>query len=202
VRDTLRWLVFDDRQMYRPGEEVHFKGWIRRVGGGETGDVGPLQGAASRVYYRLIDSQGNDVHSGSLSPNALGGFDLALTLPDGMNLGYTTLYLIAEGAGDLEGREYHHPFQVQEFRRPEFEVSASASEGPHIVGGHAIASVTANYYAGGVLPNAEVNWQVTSMPGHFAPPNWDDFTFGRWTPWWSWDPRPYGRGERVQTHTD
>ena len=30
--NSLRWAVFDDRQMYRPGEEVHIKGWLRRVG--------------------------------------------------------------------------------------------------------------------------------------------------------------------------
>jgi alpha-2-macroglobulin len=28
--DEIRWYVFDDRQMYRPGEEVHLKGWLRR----------------------------------------------------------------------------------------------------------------------------------------------------------------------------
>ncbi|MEO6391581.1 MAG: Ig-like domain-containing protein, partial [Pyrinomonadaceae bacterium] len=34
--DELRWFVFDDRKMYRPGEEVHIKGWMRIVGGGKT----------------------------------------------------------------------------------------------------------------------------------------------------------------------
>ncbi|HVS20309.1 MAG TPA: Ig-like domain-containing protein, partial [Pyrinomonadaceae bacterium] len=38
--DTLRWYVFDDRGLYRPGEEVHVKGWIRRVGSNKDGDVG------------------------------------------------------------------------------------------------------------------------------------------------------------------
>ena len=32
--------MFDDRQMYRPGEEVHLKGWLRRIGGKQDGDVG------------------------------------------------------------------------------------------------------------------------------------------------------------------
>src|SRR5688572_21811439 len=44
--DQLRWFVFDDRKMYRPGEEVSLKGWLRRVGGGRSGDVGALGGAA------------------------------------------------------------------------------------------------------------------------------------------------------------
>ena len=42
----------------------------------------------------------------------------------------------------------------------------------------------ASYYAGGPLPNAETTWRVTSQPGHYSPPGWDDFTFGRWIPWW------------------
>ena len=33
VEDELRWYVFDDRAMYRPGEEVHGKGWLRRAAG-------------------------------------------------------------------------------------------------------------------------------------------------------------------------
>jgi alpha-2-macroglobulin len=34
----------------------------------------------------------------------------------------------------------------------------------------------------GPLPNAEANWQVTSSPGSYAPPNWPDFIFGTWSP--------------------
>ena len=47
-----------------------------------------------------------------------------------------------------------------------------------------MVAVEAKYYAGGALPNADVTWQVTSSPGSYAPPNWPDFTFGTWTPWW------------------
>jgi uncharacterized protein YfaS (alpha-2-macroglobulin family) len=183
--DSLRWYVFDDRKMYRPGEEVHTKGWIRRIGGGKEGDVGPLGGAASSVSYRLIDSRGNEILNGNAALNALGGFNTAFKLPPTMNLGDTTLLFNAEG-GDVAvgGRAQGHQIQVQEFRRPEFEVTAQASEGPHFVGGNANATATASYYAGGGLPNAEVNWVVRSTPGYFTPPNRGDFTFGKWTPWW------------------
>ena len=39
---------------------------------------------------------------------------------------------------------------MQEFRRPEFEVGAQASPGPHFVGGEALVTVRAAYFAGGV----------------------------------------------------
>ncbi|PKO22061.1 MAG: hypothetical protein CVU38_11370 [Chloroflexi bacterium HGW-Chloroflexi-1] len=187
VQDSLRWYVFDDRGMYRPGEEVHVKGWIRRIGGGVTGDIGLVTAAGSSIDYRLIDARGNELLNGTADLNALGGFDLSFTLPDTVNLGYTSLQLTASGAGGVGDRQTTHQFQVQEFRRPEFEVKASASEGPHFVGGHATVEVSANYYAGGGLANADVSWQVTTRPGSFSPPNWDDFTFGVWAPWWrSW----------------
>jgi uncharacterized protein YfaS (alpha-2-macroglobulin family) len=62
--DELRWYVFDDRQIYRPGEEVHFKGWLRRIGAGKSGDVGSLNGAVNRIGWVLKDEQGNEVAKG------------------------------------------------------------------------------------------------------------------------------------------
>src|SRR5947209_8182935 len=178
--------AFVDNNMYRPGEEVHIKGWIRKIGGGKTGDVG-LPGAADvgrTVSYTLRDSQGNEVTKGNVQINALGGFDLKLKLPGTMNLGNGYVELKAVDA-KISGDTTQHYFQVQEFRRPEFEVTAQAtSEGPFFVKGSANAAVTAAYYAGGGLPNADVNWRVTSTPTNFTPPNRSDFTFGEWIPWW------------------
>ncbi|HWT77435.1 MAG TPA: MG2 domain-containing protein, partial [Candidatus Methylomirabilis sp.] len=98
VQDELRWYVFDDRQMYRPGEEVHFKGWLRRIGGGQNGDVGLVGGDVSGINYQITDSQGNAITSGQMNVNPLGGFDLAVTLPEKVNLGYTSLQLTATGS--------------------------------------------------------------------------------------------------------
>src|SRR5205085_11573024 len=75
--DALSWFVFDDRKMYRPGEEVHVKGWLRRIGSGTDGDVNGLDGYVKSVTYSLKDSRGNDVLKGAAQANALGGFDAA-----------------------------------------------------------------------------------------------------------------------------
>ncbi len=189
LTDALRWYVFDDRGIYRPGEEVHVKGWLRVVGAGPRGDIAALDDAARTVAYSLQDARGNQVLDGSATLNALGGFDFSLTLPDNINLGATYLTLEAGGLGQrLDGTSYQYTFQVQEFRRPEYEVKAAVvSPQPHIVGGGADLEVSAAYYAGGALPNADVMWNVISQRGSYSPPGWDDFTFGRWTPWWSSD---------------
>jgi uncharacterized protein YfaS (alpha-2-macroglobulin family) len=165
---------------------VHIKGWLRRIGGKQDGDVGLVGSEVSIVSYQVTDPQGNDLGGGRAEVNALGGYDFVFTVPEKTILGYAQMYMQAEGSlASLDGSQYYHNFQIQEFRRPEFEVNArNEIPGPYFAGGHATVAVEAKYYAGGPLPNAEVTWQVTSSPSHYAPPNWPDFTFGTWQPWW------------------
>lgn len=182
--DELRWHVFDDRQMYRPGEEVHIKGWIRRFANVPTGDIALLNSGASSVRYSAYDPQGNVVAEDTVDLNALDGFDLAFTLPENINLGAVNLNFTVNGA-DVAYADYYHTIQVQEFRRPEFAVSAQPEdEGPYYLGDDALVSVSAQYYAGGPLPSAEAVWTVNASAGSYTPPNWDDFVFGVWRPWW------------------
>jgi uncharacterized protein YfaS (alpha-2-macroglobulin family) len=188
--DQLGWYVFDDRQVYKPGEQVHVKGWLRRIGGKQDGDVGLVGGEVGAVRYQVIGPQGNELGAGQAEVNALGGFDFNFELPENANLGYAQLILDAEGGmRGLEGRQYYHEFQILEFRRPEFEVMArNETEGPYFVGENAVVAVEAKYFAGGPLPNAEVSWLVTSSPSNYSPPNWPDFIFGIWRPWWWFEP--------------
>jgi uncharacterized protein YfaS (alpha-2-macroglobulin family) len=197
VSDELRWYVFDDRQMYKPGEEVHIKGWLRRIGGKQNGDISLVVGSVNAVNYRITEPQGNEIGSGRVEVNALGGFDLVINLPIATNLGYAQVYFTAEGSlNNLSSAEYYHSFQIQEFRRPEFEVNArNETAGPYFAGGQAIVAVEAKYYAGDALPNADVNWLVTSTSSTYSPPNWPEFTFGTWQPWWwSYSPVYYEKG--------
>ncbi|HQU92924.1 MAG TPA: alpha-2-macroglobulin family protein, partial [Pyrinomonadaceae bacterium] len=194
--DTLRWFVFDDRKLYKPKEEVSVKGYIRKITAGKLGDVAELGDAASGITWSAKDSRNNEIAKGTANLNAFGAFDFKFKLPDNANLGYARIELSTNSS--LTGFTYAHQFQIQEFRRPEFEVTAKVdSEGPHFVGGHADLSVDAKYYAGGGLANAETNWTVTATPTSYTPPNRDDFTFGTWVPWWRFSDyggRPYGGG--------
>jgi alpha-2-macroglobulin len=183
--DSVRWHVFDDRGMYKPGEEVHIKGWLRRISAGPQGDVG-LFDNAENVNYTLRDSRGNEILKGSARINALGGFDTSFKLPPTMNLGYGLLEMKMAIASGVEGDRHYHNFRVQEFRRPDYEVKATSSQGPHFIGSHANLTAAASYYAGGGLPNAEVRWNVTATPTNYTPPNRSDFIFGKWIPWWGY----------------
>ena len=185
-----RFAVFDDRGVYRPGEAARIFGWLRRVGRGPGGDVrlfGPE--AATRVGYRVTDPLRNAVAAGEAPLSRLGGFHFQVDLPEGINLGRTQVEVWpAGGTLDGEGDEHSRSIQVQEFRRPEFEVGATviggSGDGVHLAGGHALVTASARYFAGGPLPAADVAWRVSTKHGTYTPPNWSEFTFGRWTPWW------------------
>jgi uncharacterized protein YfaS (alpha-2-macroglobulin family) len=183
IDDQLRWHVYDDRGMYRPGEEVRVKGWLRSIAYNPKSDVAMSE--ATGVRYVLKDSRGNEILNDSVRVNALGGFDMVFKLPPTMNLGGAYLAMKAEGPVRAQSLEFNHPIRVQEFRRPEYEVKTTASEGPHFVRDHATVTVAANYYAGGGLANSDVQWFVTATPTNFTPPNRGDFTFGKWVPWWN-----------------
>ncbi len=191
--ESLRWYVFDDRKLYRPNEEVHVKGWIRKVNLTPTGDTEMFDAAGEMVNYVLKDSQGNEIAKGNTKLNALAGFDLTFKLPATMNLGNAELeFELAEAGG-----KNTHTFQVQEFRRPEFEITARISEAPHFVGSSATATMTANYFAGGGLANTAVAWNVMSRPTNYTPPNRDDYTFGKFFAWWR-DEREDGETNRQE----
>ncbi len=185
--DSLRWFVFNDRGIYRPKEEVSIKGYIRVYEGGKLGDIAGLADKANGFNYLVQDSRGNEIAKGTGNLNAFGAFDFKFKLPDNANLGQTNVILTTNTS--LSGGQTYHYFQLQEFRRPEFEVSAKTeTPAPHFVKSNAMVSVEAKYYAGGGLANAEANWTVTSTPTNYTPPNRGDFNFGKWVPWW----RSYG----------
>ena len=180
---TLLPYVVDDRKMYKPGEEVTLKGWLRLVDPNKGGDVGGLAGAVTSVTYVVTDATGNQIAKGSAPVSAVGGFDTKFTLPKTPNLGSANILFTTVGS---HAQAFGHQFQIQEFRRPEFEVTAQPSVGPFLVAGGGDVTVAAKYYSGGPLPGADVTWSVTANPTSFTPPNREEFVFGNWAPWWGY----------------
>ena len=205
--DSVRWLVFDDRGMYKPGEEVHFKGWVRKFGVNRGGDIDAIQDIAGKsVTWKIKDPRGAELGTGTATADADGGFDFAYKLPNNANLGHARVEMNLSGV-PLGGTYATHSFQVQEFRRPEFEVTARSSEGPHFVGRHAVATLEAKYYSGGGLPDAPVQWHVTRRTANFTPPNRSEFHFGpEPSYYWNWrsssSKRDEPKTENWESHTN
>ena len=184
-KNRVRWHHFSDRKLYRPGETVRIKGWLRGLDGKPGGALIGLPRPYGHVSYTVFGPRSNKLKTGEVSVNAWGGFNLNFPLPKDANLGTARVVFHYDvTSAEWEGRNSTERIQIEEFRRPEFEVKAYSSSGPHLLGSSAQLWVKAKYYAGGALPNAAVNWTVQASPGQFTPPNHAEFSFGTWTPWW------------------
>ena len=177
----LRWSVFNDRGMYRPKEEVSIKGYVRRVTGGKFSDIAVFEETGKTVFYKVKDQRQNEILKGQTKVNNFGAFDLNFNLPDNVNLGNAFVTFGFE----TDTEEFTHQFQVQEFRRPEYEVSVKAeTAAPYFVGESAALEMEAKYYSGGALMNTPTDWTVYAYQTRYTPPNRDDFNFGSFVPWW------------------
>ncbi|MEO8843520.1 MAG: Ig-like domain-containing protein [Kofleriaceae bacterium] len=181
IGPQLAWETFDDRDLYRPGEEVTIKGWIRVVDPNKHGDVAGVAKRVSGVHYTVADSEGTPIAHGDTKLNELGGFDLRFTLPKTPNLGEATVTFEARGAIKSTSMQV---VRIEEFRRPDFDASAHPQTEPFVVGGGGDVTVGAHYYAGGPLGGAKVNWRLHADETTYRPPDHDDYTFGTWTAWW------------------
>lgn len=190
VEPGLRWLIFDDRGMYKPGESAHFEGIVRPFLARPGKGLMPFEGGGS-IAWTLRDAQGANIATGDTPLSESGSFHIEVEdLGESPNLGMARLELTTTWQG--RSTRAIHNLQIQEFRRPEFEVSTTVDSRPYVLGEHAIATAEAAYYAGGGLPDAQTSWQVSASPGSWRPTGWKDFSFGQWVPWWHYRGPDYG----------
>ncbi|HEY1014881.1 MAG TPA: MG2 domain-containing protein, partial [Herpetosiphonaceae bacterium] len=157
------WYVLDDRQLYRPGETLAVKGWVRRLGPG--GGWSLRAPAGETVSYALIGPHGRRVAGGKLPLGAQGGFELRLELPESIALGKAWLRF------SLGEERHEHALRLAEFRRPEFAVTASADPGPHVRGALVSADMLAQRPTGEPLAGARIGWRVVANPVGWSPPH-------------------------------
>lgn len=171
----MRYFVFDDRGIYKPGETVRFKGWLRRRAG--PGQITP-PAAGKSLDWRVIGARGELLKQGLVELDRFGGFSLKVELPKDANLGTAQLKLI-----DSVTR-HHHSFQIQSYRRPEFELTLQPLPEPLIQDETVELEARASYYTGGGLAGAPLHWHLALSTGRFQPPGWSDYQFGEDQPWW------------------
>jgi uncharacterized protein YfaS (alpha-2-macroglobulin family) len=180
-----KWFIFDDRELYRPDEDVHLKGWLRAIVGGPTGDVSREAIPDGTVEYEVLDGQRNPIAKGKVTVDDSRGFDLAFRIPKTANIGYGSVRLVfSHKSATLPIISYDHSFRIEEFRRPEFEVTLAPEAGPFYLNEPTTVTARAAYLAGGGLPDTETKWVVSARAATFRPPNRDGFTFGEERRWW------------------
>lgn len=177
-----------DRPIYRPGQEVRVKATVlERLPRGFRTYAGD-----STLTLIARDANHRELHKVQLGLGKFGTASTRFTIPTGRLLGRYGLYGTLTDLG--HGFHGHAQFSVEEYKRPEFEVTLEQASGAWKYGEKAEVKGKAAYYFGGPVPDAPVTWRVYRQT---------------YIPWycWYWFQKDNGRGARVevasgQTKTD
>ena len=154
--------IFTDRPVYRPGETSRWKLVMRR----QDGEVcsTPVDEA---ILYQIYDAKGGIVREGEAKLNAFGSAWGTLDLTEEMPVGEYRIHL--QGAEQRESLGEAILFRLEEYRRPEFEVTIGTPTGPGRPGAFRLGEtvpveIVARYFSGAPVAAASVEVFVTEQP--------------------------------------
>ena len=165
LRDSARELVgyvYTDKPIYRPGHTVRMKALLRWR---ERGALKPFD--TPDVEVRVSDLTDKVIYRERRKVDAFGGVSAEIPLTAGVALGD---YAIAVLHGDETASG---SFEVQEYRKPEFEVRVTTAERFAVQGGRLRATVDARYYFGQPVANGKVAYTAHRQP-YYSPLRWSD----------------------------
>jgi uncharacterized protein YfaS (alpha-2-macroglobulin family) len=167
--EQYRGYLYTDRQIYRPGQTVYFKGILREE---HDARYSPLpEGAA--IPVSVYDAEGREVWRDTLTVNDMGTIHGEFALSEGASLGYYQLQAV------YDEQSFTTDLQVAAYRAPEFQAQITLDEDDYLHGDEITAIVEADYFFGGPLPDAEVEWTVSREPYFFD--RWEGEGYYDWT---------------------
>lgn len=146
-----RMYPMTDRPVYRPGDEVHGKVILRQRDGGEWKNV-----AGDNFNIEIYDPRGEQKLKQRLRATQYGALEYDMPLAKDAALG-AWYYYVRAGNGNWIGSG---TFQVEEYKKPEFEVMVSPPDKPVKLGQALTASIKGEYYFGGPAAGADVTYKV------------------------------------------
>ncbi len=153
--------VYTDRPVYRPGHTVHFKGILRlRAAAGYEVPAG------KQVLVEVQDAEQKPIYQKTLTTSASGAIHDDLVLASGSSLG--DYYIQVKTGDSIMGGT----FQVQEYKKPEYEVRVTPAKGRVLEGEKVQATIDARYYFGEPVNGAKVQWAL--YRDHYYFPLWYD----------------------------
>ena len=171
--NEIKAFAITDRPVYRPGHSVEFKFWIRQA---KYDQDDKSQFAHQAFAVEIHDPMGEKVYSKTLTADNYGGIGGSFELPADATLGQYRLQVVNHGGGT---------FRVEEYKKPEFEVTVEAPSEPVKLGEKFAASIRAKYYFGSPVTNATVKYKVlrSQHTARWYPPGPWDWLYGPGY-WW------------------
>ena len=172
--------VMLDRPIYRPGQTVYFKGIVRNDKDAQY----TLPSADQTALITVKDPQSKVVFSNEAALNTFGTFDGKFPVSAQGAVG--DYQITAEVAGNT----FTQDFQVEEYKKPDFQVDVKTDHPEYVSGAPVTADVNANFYFGAPVDHANLTWELTTQDEPFQWSRDHTFEFGDtdaywYQPWWS-----------------
>ncbi len=182
--------VYTERPLYRPGQEVFFKGIAR-----QNDDLRYSLPDKSKVYVTIANGD-EQVYAEYLPLSQLGSFAGTFKLGDDVALGS---YDISVRYLPEDEPFAYLSFRVAEYHKPEFQVAVSASAANVLAGDKLNFNLNTNYYSGGSVAKAKVEWFLEAQPYYFQPAaKYNQFSFMDWDRDSYWAPPSSAGGTQAQ----
>lgn len=185
--------VITDRPVYRPEQTVHFKLWVRHA----KYDMSDTSDFAQHSFQIVIrDPHGAEMLQETLTADDYGGIAGEYQLPVGATLGQYSINLIAlPKSHPVQGSGH---FRVEEYKKPEFEVTVVPPTEPVMLGKIITAQIKADYFFGSPVTQARVKYKVTrsSYNQNWYPVAPWDWCFGPGYWWFGYDYQWYPGWQR------
>ena len=179
-----------DRPVYRPNQTVKFKFWVRRAQYDNDGS----QFAGHTFPLELYNPKGEKIHTVQMETDEYGGCDGEWEIPADATLGQYRLQLNAR-QGNQWFAQGNGMFRVEEYKKPEYEVSIEAPSEPVMLGEKISARIQAKYYFGSPVTKAKVKYKIqrTDYSQDWYPIGYWDWYYGRGY-WWFAEDYPWYPG--------
>lgn len=135
-----------DRPIYRPGDTVNFK-TIARL---QDDALFDLPSGEQTVDIRVLDPRDNLLQSYTLAPNEFGTVNDSFNIEEGVTLGHFTL------EASLLGRVHELKFQVEDYRKPDFELEIETDSAYYFPGDTIEVKIDSRYFFGEPVVDAAV----------------------------------------------
>ena len=154
--NQVKAFTMTDRPVYRPGQKVEFKTWVRTAKYDQD-DVSEF--AKKSFAVDIHNPKGDKIYSEVLEADEYGGITGSYELPSDATLGqyYIQIYDPPRQTGYATGG---NTFRVEEYKKPEFEVTIDAPSEPVMLGEKITAKINAKYYFGSPVTKAKVKYKV------------------------------------------
>ncbi|MDR2114887.1 MAG: alpha-2-macroglobulin, partial [Planctomycetaceae bacterium] len=170
--------VITDRPVYRPKDTVKIKAWI----GTAKYDLPETNEWANKIIrYEIYNPRGEKiVEKENVKLDAYGGMTGELELPKDAMLGNYRIDIVGF-SGNI--------FRVEEYKKPEYEVTVDLPKEPVKLGDKLTATIRAQYYFGSPVTNATVKYKILreKINTDWYPIRYWDWLYGCGYSWFAYD---------------